>query len=201
MGEPRPKKESMVLGVLTMSFGVSAKPWAPVTSDPIQSARPLIRAVCAKLLRKSGSDPDVDDCVAETMRRAVESKDRKHANLPLGPWLTGIAKHVAIDWGRARRREELRDGSTDAGGEVLSRVADGGSNPEELASRRQDVARVRSAMESLPEGPRRALMAFHVEGKAYQTIAKELGVSLGTVATWVSRGRGEVMRRVNEESR
>ncbi len=182
-----------------MSFGVPSTRAITVTEDPLQAAKPLIRAVCAKLLRKSAADPDVDDCVAETMRRSVESKDRRQPNLPLGPWLTGIAKHVAIDWLRARRREELRDGSNDAGGEVLGRVADGSSNPEELASRRQEVARVRSVIASLPEGPRRALLAFHVEGKAYQTIAKELGVSLGTVATWVSRGRGEVMKKLEED--
>ncbi len=191
----------MVLGVLALSFGLPASRAVAVTQDPIQAGRPLIRAVCAKLLRKSGADPDVDDCVAETMRRAVESKDRKHENLPFGPWLTGIAKHVAIDWARARRREEIRDGSTDAGGEVIDRVADAGSNPEELAAQRQDVARVRLAIEALPEGPRRALVAFHLEGKAYQVIATELGVSIGTVATWVSRGRTEVMKKLDDGGR
>lgn len=191
----------MVLGVLAMSFGLPAPRAALVSADPLQAARPLVRAVCAKLLRKAGSDPDVDDCVAETMRRAIESGDRKHEGLPLGPWLTGIAKHVTIDWMRARRREEVRDGSNDAGGEVLERVADAGSNPEELAARRQEVARVRSAMEALAEGPRRALMAFHVEGKSYQAIAAELGVSMGTVATWVSRGRAEVVKVIEMEER
>jgi RNA polymerase sigma-70 factor (ECF subfamily) len=30
---------------------------------------------------------------------------------------------------------------------------------------------------------------FHVEGEGYQQIADRLGVPIGTVATWLSRGR------------
>lgn len=183
----------------TSSWHERARPIL-VKPDPLQAARPLLRAVSAKLLRLPPSHPDVDDCVAETLRRAIESADRRQEHLPIGPWLTGIAKHVAIDRARARRREQGRDGSTDAGGEVLLRVADRGVDPEQAAARSQDLARVRQAMEALPDGPRRALVAFHLEGKSYQRISEELGVSLGTVATWVSRGRSEVMRRLEGPS-
>lgn len=33
------------------------------------------------------------------------------------------------------------------------------------------------------------MLLFHVEGEAYQSISERLGVPIGTVATWLSRGR------------
>ena len=41
-----------------------------------------------------------------------------------------------------------------------------------------------------------ALVKFHVEGKSYQVIAEEMNVPLGTVATWVTRGRKSVVERL-----
>jgi RNA polymerase sigma-70 factor (ECF subfamily) len=41
-----------------------------------------------------------------------------------------------------------------------------------------------------------ALVKFHVEGKSYQRIAEEMKVPLGTVATWVARGRKSVAEKL-----
>ncbi len=167
-------------------------------SQPFMAARPLIRAVCAKLLRLPLHDSEVEDCVAETLKRAVEGQARLQPGAAVGPWLTGIAKHVAIDRGRSRRRERARSVDADAD-ELLAGLGDETVNPEQAASQRQTVARLQAAMNQLAEGPKRALLAFHLEGKPYATIAQELGVSLGTVATWVSRGRSEIAKTMESE--
>ena len=39
---------------------------------------------------------------------------------------------------------------------------------------------------------------FHVEGLGYQDIVKRLGVPLGTVATWLARGRRLLAETVGE---
>jgi RNA polymerase sigma factor (sigma-70 family) len=166
--------------------------------QPFMAARPLIRAVCAKVLRLPLHDSEVEDCVAETLKRAVEGQARLQPGAALGPWLTGIAKHVAIDRGRSRRRERARAVDSDAD-EVLADLGDETVNPEQAASQRQTVARLQTAMSQLAEGPKRALLAFHLEGKSYAEIAQELGVSLGTVATWVSRGRSEIAKTMESE--
>jgi RNA polymerase sigma-70 factor (ECF subfamily) len=44
-------------------------------------------------------------------------------------------------------------------------------------------------MDALPKGQRDALLLFHGEGLGYQEISTRLGVPLGTVATWITRGR------------
>ena len=56
-------------------------------------------------------------------------------------------------------------------------------------------------MATLPEGPRKALELFHLDGLGYQQIAERLGVPLGTVATWVTRGRRALAEALEAEDR
>jgi RNA polymerase sigma-70 factor (ECF subfamily) len=44
-------------------------------------------------------------------------------------------------------------------------------------------------MKGLSEQQREAMILFHVEGQDYKQIAQLLGVPMGTVATWLARGR------------
>ena len=66
---------------------------------------PVVRSVVAAVMRLPQDHPDVDDGVSETMRRALEGRNRIRAGEPLRPWLCGIARNVAIDTLRRRVRE------------------------------------------------------------------------------------------------
>ena len=61
------------------------------------------------------------------------------------------------------------------------------------------MARLRRAMEGLAEGPKGALLLLHGEGLGYQAIAERMGVPLGTVATWIARGRKVLAEELSEE--
>ncbi|HRG97235.1 MAG TPA: sigma factor-like helix-turn-helix DNA-binding protein, partial [Polyangiaceae bacterium] len=82
--------------------------------------------------------------------------------------------------------------------------ADGLADPGVLADdalvAAQREAQVARALGRLPEGPRRALELFHAEGLGYAAIAERLGVPLGTVATWVTRGRRAVAELVARDT-
>lgn len=168
--------------------------------------RPHVRAVVAAVLGVGRDHPDVDDCAHEALRRALEGRKRLRDGEPLRPWVTGIARHVALDALRSRKRQRdrtavARDGD-DGPSDPLDRVADTAPSAFERladARRRDAVAR---AMSDLPDGQRKALTMFHMEGLQYQEIAARLGVPLGTVATWVMRARKSVAAAVGalEES-
>jgi RNA polymerase sigma-70 factor (ECF subfamily) len=167
--------------------------------------RPLVRAVVASMVGARRDDPDVEDCTSETLRRALEGRARLRDGEPMRPWVTGIAKHIALDALRARKRDRMRaaprndDGappSTDA----VERVPDAAPTPfDHLATAERDHV-IRRALDRLPEGQRRALRMFHMEGLAYQEIAQRLGVPLGTVATWVTRARKAVAETIRQET-
>jgi RNA polymerase sigma-70 factor (ECF subfamily) len=167
--------------------------------------RPLIRAVVAAMLHESREHPDVEDCTHEALRRAIEGRERLREGEPVRPWVTGIARHVALDALRARKRDRARiarpddDGEgAESAGNAVERVADGGPTPYDRVATAQRDRELRRALASLPEGQREALRMFHLEGLGYQEIAVRLGVPLGTVATWVTRARKSVSAAVQK---
>jgi RNA polymerase sigma-70 factor (ECF subfamily) len=78
------------------------------------------------------------------------------------------------------------------GTEPLERIRDEGPSAFDRFATAQKRERVARALDALPEGQRRALTMFHLEGLQYREIAARLGVPLGTVATWVMRARTSV---------
>jgi RNA polymerase sigma-70 factor (ECF subfamily) len=197
-----------------MSLLMPAVALPPVARlDPVSFAtataelRPHVRAVIAAMLGVGRDHPDVEDCTHEALRRALEGRDRLRDGEPLRPWVTGIARHVALDALRSRKRQRERTATSgrdgdDSAPDPLERVADTGPSPFDrlAAARRREV--IARALSALPEGQRKALTMFHMEGLQYQEIAARLGVPLGTVATWVMRARKSVAAAagVTEES-
>jgi RNA polymerase sigma factor (sigma-70 family) len=159
---------------------------------------PLVRAVIASVLGASRDHPDVEDGASETMRRAVEGKARLREGEPTRPWVIGIARHVALDTLRARKRSndrrarEPRREDDDDRPPLYEDLPDPSPNPFERFAKAQEHDKIRRAMNDLPEGQRKALTMFHIDGLGYQEIAGKLDVPLGTVATWVARGRRAV---------
>jgi RNA polymerase sigma-70 factor (ECF subfamily) len=101
-----------------------------------------------------------------------------------GPWLVGIARHLALNVRRQRRR--LVDDDALA---TLPATAPG--QDDALAARE-----VRQALAALPERTRVPLVAFYFAGQSVDEVARALGTSQTAVRQQLSRGRkrlGEVM--------
>jgi RNA polymerase sigma-70 factor (ECF subfamily) len=166
---------------------------APIDAFSREAAalRPLLRAVAASVLRSPPDDPDVDDAVSETMRRALEGRARLRAGEPLRGWMVGIAKHVALDTARSRTRALKRrpPDSPDSTRDVTERIADTLPSPFDRAARTQEISRLEAVLRDLPEKQREVVVLFFIEGLSYVEIGKKLDVPIGTVATWILRGR------------
>jgi RNA polymerase sigma factor (sigma-70 family) len=162
------------------------------TSDfpEAQELGPLVRGIVAHMLGQSRLHPDVEDCTHEALRRAIEGRHRLRAGEPLRPWVIGIARHVALDALRARRKNRrFVTPGIDDDSEPLERVPDSSPGADLLLERADRIRRIRAAMQQLPSEQRRALELFHLEGLGYREIAEQMGVPMGTVGTWVTRGR------------
>lgn len=157
---------------------------------------PVVRAVVARVLGGSASSADVEDGAHEALRRALEGRERLRPGEPVGPWVTGIARHVALDQRRARQRRREEGG--EIGGSLLEEACDPAPSPESTIDARQRAGQLADALRGLPDGARSAVIAFHIEGLGYQAIAARLGVPLGTVATWVARGRKQIIEAMRE---
>ncbi len=172
------------------------------------SLRPLVRAVVASIVREHLDHPDVEDCTNETLRRALEGQGSLRDGDAARPWVVGIARHVALDALRARKRARAR--AAESGdiadplvdrAPLVERLPDPSDDPfERIAKARRDEV-VRTAIDALPTGQRQALTLFHIEGLGYQEIAARLDVPLGTVATWMVRGRKAVALAIADVAR
>lgn len=183
-----------------------ATPPAPPRGDAFPedtaSLRLVVRSVVANVLGLSPRHPDVEDCAHEALSRALEGRERLRPGEPVRPWVIGIARHVAIDTLRANKRARQRTvtdrGDDDAESSLLDRVADPTPGPEERAGTNERAARIEAALAKLPEEHRSALIMFHVDGLKYQAIAARLDVPMGTVATWIARGRKAIAEALGE---
>lgn len=144
---------------------------------------PLYR-FCWRLLRS----PDAEDVAQDTFVRAFVHFERFDPDRPMLPWLIAIARRRCLDLLRRRKM------TTDV--ETAPAIADPAPGPEADASVRQQLTRVEEALADLPEGPREAIVLFHLEEMSYREIAAALEVPIGTVMTWLHRGRAQLKKAI-----
>jgi RNA polymerase sigma-70 factor (ECF subfamily) len=165
--------------------------------------RPLLRAVAASVLHVAPGHPDVDDAVSETMRRALEGRARLRPGEPVRGWIVGIVKHVALDAARSRTRALKRQAPEPAAEsvrDVTDRIPDSKPSPFDRTARMQELAKLDAAMAALPEKQREAVTLFFLEGLSYVEIGEKLGVPVGTVATWILRGKKALAATLSERN-
>jgi RNA polymerase sigma-70 factor (ECF subfamily) len=161
---------------------------ATADAESLASLAQVMRAVAARVLARSTGDPDVDDVLQDALRRVVESGEfQRRDPASLRPWALGVVRHVALDHLRGNRRRDRQTTLIDDG--HREQLAAQTPDPFELVSGRNEIELAAAVLADLPDEMRRALVLFHVDGLGYKAIAQRMNVPLGTVATWVTRGR------------
>lgn len=179
---------------------------AGASKEETAALRLVVRSVIAQVLGLGKDHPDVEDGTHETFSRAIEGSARLREGEPLRPWVIGIARHVALDALRLRKRNlrerlDVSEEDAEATSSVIERVVDPSPGPEERAASAQRAQKLQAALQLLSEEQREVLLMFHVEGLGYQEIAAKKGVPLGTIATWISRGRRTIAEALSEDAR
>jgi RNA polymerase sigma-70 factor, ECF subfamily len=126
-------------------------------------------------LRMLGDRGLAEEATQQTFTQAWKAAARFDAGRELGPWLTTIARRVAID---VHRRESRRPTAP------LEAVA-----PDDPAivtlppgvDQVSDAWEVREAIDALPPDEREVVRLQHLEGQSHAEIAARLGVPIGTV--------------------
>lgn len=111
-------------------------------------------------------------------------------------WSSAVTRNVCRD--RLRRRG-LERATFAADGEPLATLAASQHpDPERAAMTQEHTARLARALEELPSPMRRALLLFHLHEQSYEEIAGALDVPMGTVMTWLHRGRSRLRAAIEE---
>ena len=157
-------------------------------------SRPYMDALYAAALRMTRNPSDAEDLLQETYLKAYRAFERFDEGSNLRAWLFRILTNTYINVYRARQRQPLVEGMDDIEtlhlyrtiapvGQVPSRSAE-----EEVLALITD-ARVKAALESIPDTFRITVLLADVEGFSYAEIAEITGVPVGTVMSRLHRGR------------
>jgi RNA polymerase sigma-70 factor (ECF subfamily) len=157
--------------------------------DQIVCLLPRLRRFGLSLTKDLDS---ADDLVQGACERALTRLDQLRDGTRLDSWLYRIIYTQWIDTLRRRRvrAEKLI---------VLSRETESGSVSSDAEPNFTTSLDVRTALESLPEEHRAAVMLVCVEGYGYAEAADVLNVPAGTIASRVSRAREMMSRRLRDD--
>jgi len=131
-----------------------------------------------------------EDVVQDSMVRAFRAFAQFRGGSPRA-WLFAIVRNCCrtAQAGRAGAVSLVVHESSLGEEAALGEQPDPGANPEDELSRKQDVERVRAAIEAIPEPFREAVVLRDLEDLSYAEIAEVTGVPVGTVMSRLSRGR------------
>jgi RNA polymerase sigma-70 factor (ECF subfamily) len=150
--------------------------------------RRLAPSVFAFFLRSLRSRAAVEDLVQMTFLKLHRARASWMPDRPLRPWVFAIAGRL--------RQDELRRAYLlpEAAGEEEIAAAEarlppsGASEAEEALAERSRAARVRAALEGLPEAQRTVIHLHRFEGLGFAEIAEALGTTEGAVKARAFRG-------------
>ena len=164
--------------------------------DKQRRTEALVREHRASLLRIArrlcgASHVDPEDLVQETLERALSSLERleERGVESREAWLGATLTHRFLDHCR-RRRTEAR--ALPSLGVVQEQEVPPVGEPRASWEQVSDEA-LRGAINQL-ESRHREAYVLHAQGYKYQAISRELGIPMGTVATWLYQARQQLRR-------
>jgi RNA polymerase sigma factor (sigma-70 family) len=125
------------------------------------------------------SEHDADDVFQDVFARVYQRLDQLRSDDAIRPWIAQLTRRTCLDRIRAAGRVELVD-------EIEEGEAD------EKLERLEEAWAVRELLAELSEPCREILDRFFARDESYGTIAEELDLPAGTVASRISRCLGSL---------
>lgn len=145
--------------------------------------------VLALCLRMTGNREDAADTAQQAFVQAYRHLDRYDPHQPFRPWLFKIATNQCIGLLRRRKHQSV----TLEEGRIES-VPDPEGGAASLIDLAEDRERVRRAVAELPLNYRTVVVQYYFQQLSYQEIARQTGLSIGTISTHLHRAK-QLLRR------
>ncbi|MBC7528226.1 MAG: sigma-70 family RNA polymerase sigma factor [Chthonomonadaceae bacterium] len=144
--------------------------------------------------RMTGNRDDAEDLTQEAYLRAFRSFGTYNRQLPFESWFFRILSNLFIDLLRRRPKQKPLSldqpmGDDEGDDNLLMQIQDDTSNPERNLMEQVMDEKLQSALSTLPETFRTAVLLCDVEGLSYEEIAVRMSSSIGTVRSRIHRGR------------
>lgn len=139
------------------------------------------------LLYLTGRREYAEDLAQETWIRVLQRGSQYNGRQRFDPWLFAIARNLAIDYLRKKRKAVQTASLPDDRDEILL-VSSSGPSPFEAAARSQDAIRLAGQLQILSPLYREALLLRFQEDLSLAEIAQVLGAPVTTVTSRIYRG-------------
>lgn len=156
-----------------------------VTDPPTwdQVARQYGRFLYTVAFRLTGKHDDAQDLVQEVLVRVQRGLATYRPGSMEG-WLSRIATNAFLDDVRRRKRRPL-----DLAGDDIDTLGPGAPSADDVIAIEQLPDDVQSALRTLPDDYRVAVVLCDVVGLSYAEIAESIDAPVGTVRSRIHRGR------------
>jgi RNA polymerase sigma factor (sigma-70 family) len=149
----------------------------------VREVLPLEAALMQFLRRSWQNKAEVDDLRQEVYVRVCEAARRKIPH-PAKPFVFAVARNLLVD---RVRREHVVSIETVSDIDTLG-VALEEPGPDRNAMARQELRRLQSALDQLPQRCREAVLLRKIEGLSYREIAQRMGIGEDMVSEHLSKG-------------
>lgn len=139
--------------------------------------------------RLLGDSHGAQDAAQEAFLRVWERAAAYRPTASFKTYLYRILTRLCIDQHRKRRP---------APSDQLDRLEGGVAAPDEALMQRERAAKVRAAIQALPQRQRVALVLRHYEGMSYDEVAAVMGCSARAVDSLLLRARERLGKRLGD---
>jgi RNA polymerase sigma-70 factor (ECF subfamily) len=151
------------------------------------------RPVLSFIYDLTGEREAAEELMQETFVRAYRNLGTLRADARLSTWLFGIAKNVAREHGRARRRASRKVELDDS---TVTELADAGPPPDDSLINKELNNVIRDALSKLDEDKRLVFTLKIFQQQSYEEIAAITGFSIAKLKTDLHRARHEMRRLI-----
>lgn len=138
--------------------------------------------------RYAGNKDDAMDLTQEVFVSIYKSLDNFKEDFSLLPWVKKITVNKCLNFLRDRK-EALSLNQTLEDGNEIQDLIHSPDNTESKTLYRDTKEALENAIKNLPPEERIAILLRHMKGMKYEEIARIMDVPLGTVKTYLHRGR------------
>lgn len=141
-----------------------------------------------------------EDIVQEVLIRVFRNLGSFNPRYAFSTWIYTIARHTAYDY---LKKSKMRTFSLDTKQDDVDNsnghrdLCDDSRRPDEIVEDGEMSDMIETALNELPSPYREAMCMRHLEWKTYTEISEQLDIPIGTVKSYLFRGRKELKRKLS----
>lgn len=151
------------------------------------------------VFRMVANRSDREDICQEVFIKVYQNLAGFHFESKLSTWVAQIAYNACINHLEKKRLPLLDDLHQEEN--ALEKYPSDAATPDNYAERQDITTRLRSEIDKLPVHFRAIVTMYHLDEMSYEEIAEATGMPLGTVKSYLFRGRKLLKDRLSEKYR